>query len=36
VKNHPIFAGIFVFTALLLFTAGLFLIGNRTRPSAAT
>ncbi len=30
-KNHPIFAGIFVFTALLLFTAGLFLIGNQNK-----
>jgi phospholipid/cholesterol/gamma-HCH transport system substrate-binding protein len=29
VKNHPILIGIFVFTALLLFTVGLFLIGNQ-------
>ncbi len=28
-KNHPILTGLFVFTALLLFTAGLFLIGNQ-------
>jgi len=28
-KNRPILTGIFVFTALLLFTAGLFLIGNQ-------
>jgi len=29
VKSHPILTGIFVFTGLLLFTAGLFLIGNQ-------
>ncbi len=28
-KNHPIVTGLFVFGALLLFTAGLFLIGNQ-------
>jgi phospholipid/cholesterol/gamma-HCH transport system substrate-binding protein len=28
-KNSPVLSGIFVFTALLLFTAGLFLIGNQ-------